>query len=88
MKKFLATAAVLSATLASFGAQNASDMVARPTTEEFKKSVIYQILPQHFTQDGTLKKAAEFLPHIKSLGVDIVYLCPVVEADRDENRDF
>ena len=88
MKKFLATAAVLSATLASFGAQNASDMVARPTTEEFKKSVIYQILPQHFTQDGTLKKAAEFLPHIKSLGVDIVYLCPIVEADRDENRDF
>ena len=60
---------------------------ARPTTEAFKKSVIYQILPQHFTQEGTLKKAQEFLPHIKSLGVDIVYLCPVFVSDDDMNRE-
>ena len=59
---------------------------ARPTTEAFKKSVIYQILPQHFTQEGTLKKAQEFLPHIKSLGVDIVYLCPVFVSDDDMNQ--
>ena len=60
---------------------------ARPTSEAFKKSVIYQILPQHFTQEGTLKKAQEFLPHIKSLGVDIVYLCPVFVSDDDMNQD-
>ena len=60
---------------------------ARPTTEAFKKSVIYQILPQHFTQEGTLKKAEELIPHIKSLGVDIIYLCPVFVSDDDMNRE-
>lgn len=59
---------------------------ARPTTEAFKKSVIYQILPQHFTQAGTLKKAREFIPHIKSLGIDVIYLCPVFVSDDDMNQ--
>lgn len=73
----------------SFGAPaTAADKTARPTTDFFKKSVIYQILPQHFTQDGTIKKAAEFLPHIKSLGVDIVYFCPIVESDNDMDTRF
>ncbi len=61
---------------------------ARPTTEAFQRSVIYQILPQHFTQEGTLKKAAEFLPYIKSVGADIVYLCPIVESDDDPDMRF
>lgn len=88
--KKLSSFAVLSLFAASiFGAPaNASDKTARPTTEFFQKSVVYQILPQHFTQEGTLAKAAEFLPHIKSLGMDIVYLCPIVESDDDGDTRF
>lgn len=88
--KKLSSFAALSLFAASlFGAPaNASDKTARPTTEFFQKSVVYQILPQHFTQEGTLAKAAEFLPHIKSLGMDIVYLCPIVESDDDGDTRF
>jgi len=61
---------------------------ARGVSEEFQKSVIYQILPQVFTQEGTIKKAEEMLPHIASLGVDVVYLCPIVEYDDDTNQAY
>ena len=87
-KKILAISAIAGMALASFAATKTSEKTAMPVSEDLQKSTIYQILPQHFTQEGTLKKAADFLPHIKSLGVDIIYLCPVAEADRDENRDF
>lgn len=62
--------------------------VARPTSEEFLKSVIYQVHLPIFTQGGTLESARRMLPHIASLGVDIVYLCPVVEADDDMDMRF
>ena len=66
----------------------ANQDVARPTTPEFQKSAVYQILLPVFTQEGTLAKAQEMLPHIKSAGMDVVYLCPVVESDTDTNREF
>lgn len=61
---------------------------ARPTTPEFQKSIVYQILLPLFTQEGTLKKAGEMLPHVKSTGADIVYLCPIAESDDDMNQEF
>ncbi len=82
------SAKILTAFLAFAAWLPASADQARPTTDFFKKSSIYQILPQHFTQEGTLKKAREFIPHIKSLGVDIIYLCPIVEADDDPDKQF
>lgn len=53
-----------------------------------KGSVVYQIFLRSFTLDGTLAAAEQLLPHIASLGVDVVYLCPVVLADGDERREF
>lgn len=84
MRKLLAFIAALAvATNVS-----ATIKVARPVSEDFKKSVIYQILLPAFTQEGTINKAAEMLPYIKSLGVDIVYLCPLTEHDDDMDKKF
>ncbi len=49
-------------------------------------SVVYQIALRTFTRDGNFKAATEMLDHVKSVGVDIVYLTPFVEADRDMDR--
>ncbi len=46
-----------------------------------ESGVIYQINLRSFTNDGTLNAASELLPHLKSLGIDIVYLCPCFVAD-------
>lgn len=48
--------------------------------------IIYQMALRTFTPDGTLKAAEERLGHVASLGVDVVYLCPVFMAENDENR--
>lgn len=49
--------------------------------------VMYQIMLRDFCDEGTLKAAAQLLDHVASLGVDIVYLCPVTVAD-DEALHF
>lgn len=49
---------------------------------------IYQIFLRAFTPEGTLRAAEKLLPHIAGLGIDIVYLCPFVEADNDERKEF
>lgn len=85
MKK---TAILVSAALACAASAFASAKVAKPVSEDFKRSVIYQILLPSFTQEGTLNKAAEMLPYVKSLGVDIVYLCPLTEHDDDMDKTF
>ena len=69
-------------------AYSRNEDAARPTSEAFKKSSIYQILLPLFTQEGTLKSAEEMLEHVKSTGVDIVYLCPIAEADDGANPEF
>ena len=44
---------------------------------------IYQLFLRAFTPQGTINSARRMLPHIASLGADIVYFCPVAEADDD-----
>lgn len=44
---------------------------------------IYQIALRSFTADGTLESARELLPYLAENGFDIIYLCPVFEADAD-----
>lgn len=83
-KKLLVFIAVLAVSVNAFSAAR----VAKPVSEDFKKSVIYQILLPAFTQEGTINKAAEMLPYVKSLGVDIVYLCPLTEHDDDMDQKF
>ncbi len=61
---------------------------ARPTPEWFSKGVMYQIAPRAFTPEGTIKAAEAKLPQLASIGVNIVYMCPVVAADDDPRRDM
>ena len=53
-----------------------------------EKCVIYQVFLRAFTLEGTLKAAERLLPHLADLKVDIIYLCPVVEADDDANQEL
>ena len=50
-------------------------MSVRNMAEVLKNGVIYQINLRAFTPEGTLRAAEKLLPHIRSIGVDIVYLC-------------
>ena len=65
-----------------------ADMTAKKAPGFLKNSVIYQINLRAFTPGGTLKSAEEMLPHIASLGVDLVYLCPIFLADDDPREEF
>ena len=58
----------------------------RPTPEYLKSAVVYQIVLRNFTRDGTFKAATSMLEHVRSVGVDVVYLCPFVEMDRDMDK--
>ncbi len=48
-----------------------------------KSAVVYQISLRTFTRDGNFRAATEMLEHVRSAGVDVVYLTPFVEMDRD-----
>lgn len=61
---------------------------ARKAPEFLANSVVYQLFPRPFTTEGTLKGAEKMLPHLAGLGIDIVYLTPIVEADDDTNLEF
>ena len=98
MKNLLAFAAVLLFSL-SFAARVFAGQVryddspvpgasARPVSEELLKSTVYQIFLRPFTQEGTLKSAERLLPHVASLGVKIIQLCPVALADGDADKNF
>ncbi|MBR3219425.1 MAG: hypothetical protein IKF77_05840, partial [Thermoguttaceae bacterium] len=50
--------------------------------------VIYQINMRSFAPNGRLTEAAKRLPSLAKLGVTIVYLCPVFEADDDPREEF
>ena len=53
-----------------------------------EKKIIYQLALRTFTPEGTLKAATKLLPHVASIGVDIVYICPFFVEENDENREF
>jgi len=57
----------------------------RPTPEYLKRATVYQIVLRNFTRDGNFKSATEMLEHVRSAGVDVVYLTPFVEMDCDMN---
>lgn len=52
------------------------------------KSSIYQMILRNFTPEGTIKSAESELPFLAGLGFDIIYLCPIFEADNDMNEEF
>ena len=63
----------------------------------WKEGVVYQIYPRSFQDTsgngvGDLKGITKRLDYIKSLGVDIIWLCPVYDSPNDDNgydiRDY
>ena len=61
---------------------------AKEVSDFVRSAVMYQLFLRPFTPEGTLKAAMRMLPHIASLGVDIVYLCPQMVADDDPRTEF
>lgn len=55
----------------------------RPTPDYLKRAVVYQVVLRNFTRDGNFRSATDMLDHVRDCGVDVVYLSPFVEMDRD-----
>ena len=53
-----------------------------------RNKVFYQVFLRSFTQEGTFKSAKKMFPHLKDLGVDVIWLSPICKADPDENRAY
>ncbi|MEL6560308.1 MAG: alpha-glucosidase [Bacteroidota bacterium] len=56
----------------------------------WKEGIVYQIYPRSFYDSnndgvGDIKGIIEKLDYIKSLGVDIIWLCPVYKSPNDDN---
>lgn len=56
----------------------------------WKEGIVYQIYPRSFKDNsgngyGDIYGIIEKLDYIKSLGVDIIWLCPVYESPNDDN---
>ena len=49
--------------------------------------VMYQMSLRTMNAKGTIKACEELLPHVKSLGVDIVYVCPFFVQDDDMDKE-
>ncbi len=73
-------------TLVASLSPNALSAAMRPPPDYLKRAVIYQVVLRNFTRDGNFKAATEMLDHVRSVGVDVVYLTPFVEMDRDMDR--
>ena len=52
--------------------------------EWLSKNAIYQINPRTFSKEGTINAITKELPFLKSLGFNIIYLCPIFEMDASE----
>lgn len=68
--------------------EDCSKLEARKISDELAASVLYQISLRTFTAQGTLKEAQKMLPHLKNLGVDVLYLCPINLSDDDTDKRF
>jgi len=75
MKKILLFGALAGA-LCATGAK-------RPVPDYLRRATVYQVVLRNFTRDGTFRAATEMLEHVRSVGVDVVYVSPFVEMDRD-----
>ena len=56
----------------------------------WKEGVVYQIYPRSFNDSngdgiGDIRGIIQKLDYIKSLGVDMIWLCPVYQSPNDDN---
>jgi len=54
--------------------------------EYLKRATVYQMVLRNFTHEGTFRAATDMLEHVRSAGVDVVYLIPFVEMDLDKGE--
>ncbi|MBR0457665.1 MAG: hypothetical protein IJJ26_00370 [Victivallales bacterium] len=54
-------------------------------SELVKDAVIYQVNLRVFTEEGNLAAAARHLPEVAATGANVLYLCPLMETDSDED---
>ena len=59
-------------------------------TSWWKEGIVYQIYPRSYKDTsengiGDIHGIIEKLDYIKSLGVDIIWLCPVYKSPNDDN---
>jgi len=52
--------------------------------EWLSKNAIYQINPRTFSKEGTIRAVTNELEFLKSIGFNIIYLCPIFEMDTSE----
>ena len=77
-------AAVLAVSaLVAFTLHAEASAAMRPTPEYLKSAIVYQMVLRNFTRDGNFRSATAMLDHVRSVGVDVVYLTPFVEMDCD-----
>ena len=74
MKKILALVAIVATLVGccNCGAQNASES----NFDKFN-SVVYELNIRQATVEGTFAAAEKYLPELKEMGVDIVWLMPI-----------
>lgn len=58
------------------------------TPEWFRKASVYQINPRTFSKEGTIKAITKELPHLKELGFNVMYLCPIFKEDDSTDKAF
>jgi len=51
--------------------------MAVQTSKSLRNQVMYSVYVRQFSSEGTFQKVREALPHIRALGVDIVWLMPI-----------
>ena len=83
MKRFFALFAIAALLVACGGAEKKSDEKACDTkkcaAQQYDKfnSVVYELNVRQATEEGTFAAAQKYLPELKSMGVDIVWLMPI-----------
>lgn len=60
--------------------------IALKQPEWLARSAIYQVNPRTFSKDGTIKAVTAELSFLKSLGFDVIYLCPVFCEDDSADK--
>lgn len=51
--------------------------MAKTTSKEMRKTVIYSIFVRNFTEEGTFEAARKEIGRIKELGADVIWLMPI-----------
>ncbi len=86
MKRFFTLILLLLASISLMAQSNCGHFNARQTPAWFREGLTYQLMPRSFCEEGTLKGAEKHLERLKDLGVTLIYLTPVCEADTDMDQ--